>query len=127
MTETDDLLATTQEVLDHPSLWGASWARAVAFLARQALESAVSAVWVGPFAALVDASFTDQLIALGPALGDSDLAGQVRHTWHQLCAACHAHVYELAPTAQELRSLFDAVSEAIGKLAGCHPLSTPTS
>jgi hypothetical protein len=31
-----------------------------------------------------------------------ELAGNVAFTWGALSSACHHHVYELAPTAQEL-------------------------
>ena len=98
-------------------LWGASWPRASAFLARQGLESAVGLLWTGDLATMNDASFADQLVCLPLFLGDVELARDVRYTWKALSAACHAHSYELAPTLGELEGWIDTVEQLITRIA----------
>jgi hypothetical protein len=47
-----------------------------------------------------------------------ELAGSVAFTWGALSNACHHHVYELAPTAQELSLWADTVERlraSVGK------------
>ena len=93
--------------------WGAAWPRAAAFLARQALESGIELLWVGDLAGLRDCSFRDQLTCLPTFLADIDLARRARQTWCSLSEACHAHPYELAPTASELDRWMDDVRSVL--------------
>ena len=95
------------------NLWGPSWSRAAAFLARQALEAAIGQLWVGELATLSTCSFFDQLLCLPTYLSDEDLARRARHTWCALSQACHAHPYELAPTLGELEDIIGSVSELL--------------
>lgn len=95
------LLANARDIADRPSAWGSCWPRAAAILARQALEDAIDRTWTGPAGDMRSRSWADKLTCL-PWYTDPDLARRARHTWHALSTACHAHPYELAPTAGEL-------------------------
>jgi hypothetical protein len=127
-----ELLAAARTVVNRPGpAWGASWPRSAAIFTRQALEDAVKQLWTGPAAGLEKASFTAQLICLRSYLGDDGLARQVHLTWCQLSSACHAHPYELSPTAAELLGWIGTVGDlvaAIGSAATTpsdHDLSKP--
>lgn len=104
------LLAAARAVMARPeTAWGGSWPRAAAHLTRQALEDAVRQQWTGPTAGLASATFTAQLICLREYL-DPERARRIHHTWAELSRACHAHPYELAPTAGELTAWADDIA-----------------
>jgi cytochrome c5 len=106
----EELLAAARRVVNRPeAAWDGSWPRAAAHLTRQALEDAVRRLWGGPTAGLERATFTAQLVCLREYLGDPHLARRTHLTWSQLSQACHAHPYELAPTAGELRAWAELV------------------
>jgi hypothetical protein len=86
----------------HGSAWGGAWARAVALLARQALEGALDELWIVRDVNLSPVSAHAQILCLGAYLDDDALAAEVRYAWGALSRACHHHPYELAPTAEEL-------------------------
>lgn len=86
------------------------WARAAGFLARMALEDAVTAVVVGLDPALRDATMASKLLLLGVRTGDDDVRAAQR-AWAGLSRACHHHPYELAPTRAELVDLIRAVRQ----------------
>lgn len=97
-----ELLGAARQALTSTGEWGAVWPRATAFLARQALEDAVGSLWVGPRAGLRNCSMAAQLTCLRFYLDDPELARRTRQCWFGLSRGCHAHPYELAPTAGEL-------------------------
>jgi len=80
------------------------WPRAAALLGRQALEDAISWVWLVHEPGVETCSMRAQLLCLGEYLGDEELAEEAAHVHARLSWACHHHSYELAPTAMELRS-----------------------
>ena len=108
MTEPEQLLALARDVLSRPAGTGA-WPRAVALLARQALEQFPGDLWAwkAPDVALV--STRAQLICL-PAYLDDEIAARANHLWWALSRACHHHPYELPPTAAELTALLDELA-----------------
>ncbi len=111
-----DLLAAAREVLeDSSALWGTSWGRAAAFLARQALEQAVAGAWAPELAELASASFADQFACLRALVGEQQALG-ARQAWSALCVACHAHPYELAPALAEVTDLLEAARNAVTAL-----------
>jgi hypothetical protein len=111
------LLAAARAALAQTAaLWGTSWSRAAAFLARQALETGVGQLWVGEQADLLSCSFFDQLLCLPAYLADDDTVSLARHTWCALSRACHAHPYELAPTLGEVQDLIDSVEEVVASV-----------
>jgi len=89
------------------------WPRAAALLGRQALEEGLDAYWTARGLALAACATRPQLICLRSYLPDTSLAARVHHTWSALSDACHHHAYELAPTAQELGTLFDTVGDLL--------------
>ena len=91
------------------------WPRASALLARQALEAAVDRYWDARNLGLSGCPTQPQLICLSRYLDDADLAGRIHQTWSALSDACHHHAYELAPTAEELAVLLEAVEEFVAK------------
>jgi hypothetical protein len=92
--------------------------RAVALLARQALEEAMDAYWKTknlPFDPRTGRR--QQLICLREYLEhDRPLAGRVHHTWATLSRASHHHIYELPPTVGELQAAFEVVAEFGGRV-----------
>jgi hypothetical protein len=107
------LLRTAEVVMTRPdSVWGGVWPRAAALLTRQAREDGVDRVWVGRLANMRAASMKAQMICLLEYLGDRAVARRVYATWYALSNACHAHPFDLAPTAEELRGW----GEVVGKL-----------
>ena len=85
------------------------WPRAVALMARQALEQGLDDLWGAVAPRVREASRHAQLLCLGAFVADEELVGGVRHAWHGLSRACHHHAYELPPTAAELERWLDAV------------------
>jgi hypothetical protein len=63
-----------------------------------------------------------QLICL-PFYIEPDTAARAAHTWAALSNACHYHRYELAPTAAELTSWIDDVTELVKQLRNRAPSS----
>jgi hypothetical protein len=108
------LLALARTLLDRsdPKTAGL-WPRAAALLGRQALEQALDAYWTGRGIALDACATRPQLLCLRSYLPDASLAARVHHTWSALSDACHHHAYELAPTADELGTLFDTVGDLL--------------
>ena len=94
------------------------WPRAAALLGRQALEEGLDAYWAGRGVDLAACAARPQLICLRSYLPDASLSARVHHTWGALSDACHHHTYELAPTAQELGTLFDTVGELLQVVDG---------
>lgn len=92
------------------------WPRAAAFLARQALETAVRGLWEAKGVDLQGAQARAQFLCIATYLGDPPLAGRCRHAWAALSRACHHHPYELAPTAGEIERWLDVVDDLIRRL-----------
>jgi hypothetical protein len=93
------------------------WPRVGAFLARQALEESLAALWhrSTTMHSVLGRSMRTQLTCLRFTVPD-DLARDVAMTWAALSRACHYHPYELAPTAAELDGWFGAVDRLMVRL-----------
>lgn len=102
------------EMLDRvdPSTRGL-WPRAAALLGRQALEDAISWVWVVHAPGMDECSMRAQLLCLNEYLGDEELSEEARFVYARLSWACHHHAYDLAPTAIELRGWLGGVQRLI--------------
>ena len=101
---------------DPPAVFAARWPRAVALLARQALETSLEELWTKRNQKLAWASERAQLLCLPVALGDRRLAADAAVAWSGLSRACHQHPYDLPPTAGELTGWLetvDAMSRAV--------------
>lgn len=85
------------------------WPRAAALLGRQALELAMTRVWELTAPGMERMSFRPQVLCIGPMLNDPSLGGRVTAAWHTLSDACHHGVYDLPPTAAELRAALETV------------------
>ena len=83
------------------------WPRIAAVLCRHAIEEALRQYWSLREPGLERCSGRAQLLCLTVYLRDRDLGRQTFAAWSDLSRACHHHAYELAPTAEELRSLLD--------------------
>jgi hypothetical protein len=123
-TPAELLTAARAATGDRSPAWGTSWGRAAAFLARQALEQAVSTAWLGGLAELSTASFSDQLVCLPLLLGDEE-AARARQAWYALSRACHAHPYELAPALSEVVELLEAAERAVSSLSNERRTTAP--
>ncbi len=97
------------------------WPRASAILALQALEASVRLLWERRALAFDGCPMRAQLICLWAYLGDAGLAARTSLVWSALDRACHHHVYELAPTAAELRMSFSVVEELLGRVNAAAP------
>lgn len=93
-----------------------AWPRAAALLARQALEAAMDQLWAARAPEVATLSARAQLTCLPEYLRDPALAGEVAFTWSVLSDACHAHAYEMGPTAEELEARFAVVDRLVDRL-----------
>jgi hypothetical protein len=123
--------ATPEELLDSADLLltspveglGSLWPRACALVIRLALEQSLDRYWALVLPEAAECGMRQQLLLLplyasppadvfsdedwDPALDATTLA---REAWRGLARAAHHHVYELAPTAGELRQWHTVVS-----------------
>jgi hypothetical protein len=109
----EELLTAARRLIQRPDAATAGvWPRAAAFLARQALELAMTTLWAArPQAAgLSECSARSQLLCLTAYL-DPDTAARAAYLSAALSRACHYHSYELAPTAAELTGWLDETTE----------------
>ncbi len=110
----DDLLAEAQRMLDEAgTATVAVWPRAVALLARQALEEALRGYWAEHAPGVERLNMRAQLTCLRAYLSSPDLARDVSFAWHALSRATHHHAYELDPTREELASLVAAARRLV--------------
>jgi hypothetical protein len=91
-----------------------TWPRAAALLARQALEVALKTFWSFTAAGMEAAPFKTQLLCLDGYIRPA-VARQGYQTWSALSRACHHHVYELAPTRDELLAWCDDVESVVNE------------
>ena len=105
------------------------WPRAAAFLGRQALEDAMSWVWLTRAPGLEECSKRAQLLCLPEFLGDEDLAESAAHVYGRMSLACHHHPYELSPTLSELNAWLDEIDRVVAKATevAAAPLEESTS
>lgn len=88
------------------------WPRASVFLLRQSLEEILRRFWRRFSPGVEKASFNAQLICFPTYLhGYPELAHDVAWAWKTLSRAAHAHPYELAPTANEIRRWIEVVDK----------------
>jgi hypothetical protein len=112
-----ETLDAARDLIDRPDASTAGvWPRTAAFLARQAIERALAALWESrpDTAGLASCSMRSQLLCL-PSYMDPVAAAQVAFTWAVLSGACHYHPYELAPTAAELTGWIDDVDRILSR------------
>jgi hypothetical protein len=113
-----DLLDAARQIQERPAAATAGvWPRATAFLARQALETALADLWDATPATqgLSRCTWRSQLVCL-PTYLDARTARQIAYVWAALSEACHHHAYELAPTTAELTGWIQAVDELLMRI-----------
>jgi cytochrome c5 len=91
------------------------WQRAVAFLARQALERAVGAALAVRAPGTERCSAAAQFLCL-PTYIATDNALEAAYLWSVLSRACHQHPYELAPTWDELALWLERVEALVAMI-----------
>ncbi len=94
---------------DPPAVFAARWPRAVALLARQALEAALAELWTKRGVKIGWASERAQLLCLPHVIGDHELSADTVVAWNGLSEASHQHPYALPPTAGDLAGWLDTV------------------
>jgi hypothetical protein len=110
----EQLLACARKIMDEPDAgWRTLWPVAAANRTRQALEAGIDRFWTGDRSRMVNATQKAQMICLPTYLPDHRLARDAYATWCGLSNACHAHPYELAPTADELQGWIDVVDRLL--------------
>jgi hypothetical protein len=113
----DELLAAARALLVDAGPDGGGWrARAIATLARQALEAGLDAFWRSVAPGVEEANRTEQLLCLPVYAGD-DVGGQAFASWAVLSEACHVRAYDLVPTDDELARWVDDVDRLLAALA----------
>lgn len=123
MTAPAVLVRQARRVVEKGSV--GAWPRAAALLARQALEAAMDQLWAARAPEVAELSARAQLTCLPEYLRDRELAGEVAFTWSVLSDACHAHAYEMGPTAEELEDRFKVVDRLVERLvAAAGPTAT---
>jgi hypothetical protein len=116
MTPARLLLADVDALLQHPSAGTAGfWPRAAALLTRQALEVSVATFWAKAAPGVEETSRRAQFLCLGRYLGDESLAQRAHVAWSGLSGACHHHVYDLAPTREELQAWREVVADVVDR------------
>src|SRR5258708_19090363 len=113
-----DLLEACRDLLRRPAFAGAGgWSRAIALLARQALEKVVEECWKArpATAGLCHCARKTQSACL-PFYLHPLLARDVGYVWSALSNVCHYHPYELAPTAAELGGWIEAVATLLAAI-----------
>ena len=117
-----ELLAAARDVLGHRDPIG-GWARAVALLARQGLETGLEEFWATrpTTIQLRDCSRKAQFACL-PFYLDPELAHETSYVWAALSNACHYHPFDLAPTAAELAGWIDDVARFLAAASGQMPV-----
>ena len=111
----EELLTAARHLIGRPDAATAGvWPRAAAFVARQALEAAMAALWAAnPQAAgLSGSSMRSQMLCLTAYLGQ-DTATRAAYLSAALSRACHYHSYDLAPTAAELTGWLEDTTRLI--------------
>jgi hypothetical protein len=104
------LLAHAYGLLDDPPpVFASRWPRAVALLARQALETSLAELWAKRAVKIGWARERSQLICLPAVIGDRGLAADATLAWNGLSGACHQHPYNLPPTVGELAGWLETV------------------
>jgi hypothetical protein len=96
------------------------WPRASAFLARQAVEAAITDALQRRAPGAERATSRARLLCLTEYV-PTDLARRASFIWGSLSRVCHHHPYELAPTASELEGW---IAEAEGVSVALHDLPT---
>ena len=115
----EDLIDTASDLLSRTDAKSKGiWPRAAAHLCRQALEAGLATFWANRVPGLEQNSMRAQLACLSVYVDEEDLAGRVGYTWAALSAACHHHVYELAPGLTELSSWIATTRELLTVTAG---------
>jgi hypothetical protein len=116
----EDLLAAARRLIERPDAATAgAWPRAAAFLARQALELAMTTLWGTKAQAtgLNGSSMRSQLLCLTAYL-DKETAARAAYLSAALSRACHYHSYELAPTAAELTRWLNETADLLPVFGG---------
>lgn len=121
----EDLLESANLLLTSPVPGlGSLWPRACALVIRLALEQSLDRYWASVLPEAVECGMRQQLLLLPLYAGadedfddELDASALAREAWRGLARAAHHHVYELAPTAGELRRWHTAVSRLTMLLA----------
>jgi hypothetical protein len=116
----EELLSAARRLIERPDAATTGvWPRAAAFLARQALEVAITALWAAKPQAtgLSESSMRSQILCLTAYL-DQDTAARAAYLSAALSRACHYHSYELAPTATELTGWLNETTELVTIMHG---------
>lgn len=108
-----ELLAEARRLVrDGDRMKQGAWARAAAFLARQALERAIRHRLIRTHRLSGYPTFKALLLSSEVFLG-RDLSRRAGWSWEALSRATHHHGYELAPTAAELEAWMETVDEVV--------------
>lgn len=116
----EELVREARALLDNPTRETVSgWPRAVAILARMALETGLAEYWRRHLPGAERLDMRAQLNCARIEL-DPQTAGDLAYGWGGLSRATHHHPYELDPTADELRALLTITDRALTRLSAEH-------
>jgi hypothetical protein len=112
-----ELLAEASSILENPVREAISgWPRAVALLARLALECSLDTYWRARVPGVQALDMRAQLGCAREFLGPA-LSGEISYAWNGLSRGTHHRPYELDPTVDELRALMSMVANALDAIA----------
>jgi hypothetical protein len=109
-----DLLRDARVVLDRSAaIPVGTWGRAVAVLARQAMERALDDYWAAVDPSMVGVRNTRaSFVCLRSHWSDGD-AATAYYSWQLLSRACHYQSYDVEPSAAEVAELLEGAERFV--------------
>ena len=103
---------------------GTSRHLAAALLLRQAVETAIDAIYDTHAPGLGGCSSRAELACLPFFVDDTDLSHDAAYCWHRLTRACHHDEYDLPPSAREIEHLA-GIARRLAECAATSPSQVP--
>jgi hypothetical protein len=90
-----------------------TWGRAVAVLARQAMERALDDFWRVADPSMVGIRNTRASFVCLRSVWPGDEAASAYYSWQLLSRACHYQSYDVEPSADEIAGLLDGAQRFV--------------
>lgn len=109
-----DLLRDARVVLDRSNaIPVGTWGRAVAVLARQAMERALDDFWRVADPSMVGIRNTRASFVCLRSAWPGEEAASAYYSWQLLSRACHYQSYDVEPSADEIAGLLDGAQRFV--------------
>lgn len=117
MTDARDLLIYARELNAGNSMTAQARSRGATLIARQASEEVVRQFLEMKFGRIYQPSFNSMFIVVEHECQDDpelhEAAKRLAWTWSAMSRSCHAHVYPVEPTSQEVAGWISAVEDFV--------------